>query len=234
MVKFLTPLWSDFVALIFPRLCLACEKPLPHGEPYICLDCQLNLPQTDFHEHKDNLFTEKFLGRVPVEAGAALFYFTKKSKTQHLIHHIKYGDKREVGTALGRFLGKKLAQSPHFQELDFIVPVPLHEKKKILRGYNQAEVFADGLSEVLNIRVETQVLVKIKKTDSQTRKTRLERLKNTEDVFHVSNPSLFEGKSILIVDDVLTSGATLEACAVAVLEEVKNVKISFATIAFAK
>ena len=234
MTKIFAPIWNDFMSLIFPRLCLACENPLPHGEPFICLDCQLTLPQTDFHEHKKNIFTEKFVGRIPLEAGAALFYFTKKSKTQHLIHQIKYADKREAGMALGRFLGQKLVQSPHFQGIDYILPVPLHEKKKILRGYNQAEVFADGLSDIMNIPVEKKILIKIKKTDSQTRKSRLERLKNTEDVFHLTNPSVLEGKSILIVDDVLTSGATLEACALAILDKVENVKISFATIAFAK
>jgi ComF family protein len=234
MMKIFAPIWADFIALFFPRLCLACENPLPRNEPFICLECQVTLPQTDFHEHKINYFTEKFNGRVPLEAAAALFYFTKKSKTQHLIHQIKYNDKREAAVDLGRFLGRNLVQSPHFQGIDFIIPVPLHNQKKILRGYNQAEVFADGLSDILNIPVEKQVLLKIKMTDSQTRKSRLERLKNTEDVFQLNNPSLIIGKSILIVDDVMTSGATLEACALAVLEEVKDVKISFATIAFAK
>ena len=234
MTEIFAPLWADFVALVFPRLCLACNASLPRSEPFICLDCQLTLPQTNFHEHKENPFTEKFVGRIPLEAAAAFFYFTKKSKTQHLIHHIKYEDKREAGVALGRFLGQKLAQSPYFQGLDYIIPVPMHTRKKILRGYNQAEIFAEGLSETLNIPVEKKVLIKIKMTDSQTRKSRLERLKNTEDVFYLTNPTLLSGKNILIVDDVLTSGATLEACALAILENVKDVKISFATLAFAQ
>ncbi len=226
--------WDDFMGLLFPSLCLACSQPITFDETFICLECQATLPETDFHLSKKNPFTERFDGRLPIETAAALFFFTKKSKTQHLIHQIKYEDKREVAFELGRCLGQKLTQQPHFQGIDYIIPVPIHPKKRILRGFNQAEVFADGLSETMHSPVETTVLQKIKMTETQTKMSRLERMRNTEDVFHVTDPSLFSDKNILIVDDVMTSGATLESCANVLLEATPNVKINFATIAFAK
>ena len=233
-MKTLSRLWADFVALLFPRLCLACENPLPYEENHLCLECQLTLPQTDFHLEKNNLFVERFVGRVPIEAGAALFYFTKKSRTQHLVHKIKYHDKREAATELGRMLGRKLMQSVDYQCFSAIIPVPMHPRKQILRGYNQAEMFANGLSEAMNIPVEKTALRKVKMTETQTKKNRFERLENIEDVFELANPSVLKGKNVLIVDDVMTTGATLEACAHAILTKMDDVKIGFATIAFAK
>ena len=226
--------WDDFINLLFPRLCLACSEPISFNETFICLECQATLPETDFHLSKKNPFTERFDGRLPIETAAALFFFTKKSKTQHLIHQIKYDDKREVAFELGRCLGQKLTQQAHYQGIDFLIPVPMHPKKLIQRGFNQAEIFANGLSEVLNIPVQTSVLKKIKMTETQTKMSRLQRMSNTEDVFHLTNPSVLHKKNILIVDDVMTSGATLESCANVLLEGESSVKINFATIAFAK
>ncbi|MBL7815323.1 MAG: ComF family protein [Saprospiraceae bacterium] len=226
--------WDDFLNLLFPRLCLACNEPVAFDEAHICLDCQALLPETDFHLSKINDFTARFEGRLPVEAAAALFFFTKKSKTQHLIHQIKYQDKREAAFDLGRYYGQKLLQQPHFQGIDYLIPVPMHIKKRIQRGFNQAEIFANGLSETLNVPVNTSVLTKIKATETQTKKTRLERLKNAEDVFHLTDKTLLRDKKILIVDDVMTSGATLEGCANSILAETPTTKIYFVTLAIAK
>jgi ComF family protein len=234
MKKTILRVWDDFVSLLFPRLCLACEQPLPYDEPFICLDCQLDLPQTDFHKHKINAFTERFEGRLSVRSATALYYFTKHSKTQHLIHKIKYHDKREAAITLGFMLGNKLLESLYFKNIDYIIPVPMHADKELRRGYNQADFFARGISESMDIPVLFDVLKKIKKTDTQTHKSRLERFNSVEDAFVLNTPSVVEGKNVLIVDDVMTTGATLEACAQTILKTYPDVKISFATIAYSR
>jgi ComF family protein len=226
--------WDSFMALLFPRLCLACDQPLPFDEPYLCFDCQANLPETDFHLTVNNEFLDKMSVFFPLQAAVALFYFTKKSKTQHLIHRIKYEDKREVAVELGKWLGKKIVQQSAFKAIDCIVPVPMHPKKQRLRGYNQAELFANGISEATHWRVEKTALRKVKMTESQTRKSRMERSANVAEVFELSAPSLLTGKNILLVDDVMTTGATLDACASVILEALPQATISVATIAFAK
>ncbi|MDZ7878011.1 MAG: phosphoribosyltransferase family protein [Saprospiraceae bacterium] len=225
--------WADFIALFFPRLCIACAQPLPKSEQYLCLDCQITLPETDFHNTYPNTFTARFDGRVHLEAATALFFFTKKSRTQHLIYQIKYHDKREAAVELGRLLGDKMAQSSNFKNIDYIIPVPMHPTKQRWRGYNQAEMFANGLSDALNVAVETRFLRKTKMTVSQTKMSRNERLHNTQEVFELLDTKPLRGKNILIVDDVMTTGATLESCAVAIAEKLPDVKISFATIAYA-
>lgn len=234
MLKKLTHYLKDFFNLFFPPICLACEKPMDNTDDFICLNCHFHLPQIDFLMASHNAMIERFEGRIPFQSGAALYYFTKKSRTQHLIHHIKYKDKREAAILLGKKLGNKMKEMSNFQNFDMIIPVPMHPRKKILRGYNQAELVAEGLSMSLHVQVNNKVLIKKRMTDSQTKKSRLQRLQNIEDVFELNTPSVLEGKNILIVDDVLTTGATLEACAMAILEKTQNVKMSIATLAFAK
>jgi ComF family protein len=225
-------IWADFIALFFPRLCIACAQILPKTERCLCLDCQLTLPETDFHHTSPNTFTARFDGRVPLEAATALFYFTKESRTQRLIFQIKYDDKREAAVELGRLLGEKIAHSSVFQGIDYIIPVPMHPTKQRWRGYNQAEMFANGLSDALNVVVNTTALRKVKMTVSQTKMSRTERLSNTQEVFELTKPQFLKGKNIRIVDDVMTTGSTLESCAVAIREKLPDVKISFATIAY--
>lgn len=233
MMNTLQRYFVNFLELFFPKVCLACSQTLPDSESFICLDCQLTLPTTDFHLYQENEMTRKFEGRISIQAATALFYFTKMSRTQHLIHQIKYQDKRDAAIELGKMLGLKMATSPYFKNIDCIIPVPMHPRKEILRGYNQAEILAQGISQITQWTIRTNVLIKKRMTESQTRKSQLERFKNTEDIFDCSSMPLKE-ENVLIVDDVLTTGATLEACIMALQEKYPKLKISIATIAFAK
>ncbi len=224
---------DDAFCLFYPRLCLSCEDRHLPPKQIICTSCDFKLPRTDFHLHLENDFTKKFWGRVNINTAAALFYFYKKSKTQNLIHNLKYKEKKQIGIDLGKMLGKSLSKSILYQDIDFIVPIPLHIKKEIKRGYNQSSVFAQGLSETMNIPWLHNGLERKIYTETQTKKSRMDRFQNVMEAFHVPQPHLLKNKHILLVDDVLTTGATLEAGAIKLLE-VENTKVSLATIAFAK
>ncbi|HFA51901.1 MAG TPA: ComF family protein [Bacteroidetes bacterium] len=222
----------DLVYLLYPHLCLACGRNAPPYGQDICTPCKATLPESNFHHQKVNPFTEKFWGRLHLQTGAALYLFTKKGKVAQLIHNFKYQGKKEIGTALGRRYGHALNRAEHFREIDCIVPVPLHWKKLRHRGFNQSEMFANGLSESMGVPVIKDGLERLSFTSTQTKKSKLGRLENMEGVFAVKKPKRLEGKHILLVDDVLTTGSTLEACGIELLK-VPGAKLSMVTIAMA-
>ncbi len=223
---------KGFLALFYPNLCLACKEKSLHGDDILCIQCQYQLPKTDFHLHKENEFTNRLWGRLDLFAGAALYRFTKKGKVQRLIHQLKYKGKIEVGIKLGVLYGLSLKQSELFHDVECIVPVPLHSKKLHKRGFNQSALFAQGLAQSMEIPWYADGLKRLVYTETQTKKNRAERLENVLNVFEVYQPQRMEGKHILLVDDVITTGATLEACGVKLLE-IPNVKLSMATLVFA-
>ena len=223
--------FEDFLCLFFPHLCLACEYNSPLYGEHICTSCRATLPEADFHFRKENPFTEKFWGRVPLQAGAPIYLFTKESRVQNLIHHLKYKGKSEIGTILGRKMGTMLRQSPLFADVDVIVPVPLHVRKLRIRGYNQSEVFGNGISETFGRPCIGNAMSRVIHSESQTKQSRESRLHNVGEVFEVAKPKQLKGKHILLVDDVLTTGATLETCASRLLEV--QARVSMATIAMA-
>lgn len=226
------PWWNDFLSLFFPLLCLLCRQNQRSTNQPLCLACQAKLSPTNLHLYQDNEFTDRFIGRVQLETAAALYYFSKTSKVQILLHLLKYGDRPMVGVQLGRFYGQLLKEQALFSTIDLIIPVPLHPKRERQRGYNQSTQFAIGLSEVLNVPYSEDVLERRIYTPTQTGKNRVDRLENVLTAFQLKQKDLIADKHILLVDDVLTTGATLEACALQ-LQKASNVKISMAAIAIA-
>jgi len=230
----LTPkqLLHGFIALFYPHLCLACEKEQPPLSDIICIKCQYKLPRTEQHLQTENAFTERFWGRIPLQAGAAMYHFVKGGAMQRLLHHLKYKGRKEVGSTLGEWYGQLLRNAPAFQDIDLIVPVPIHPRKKRIRGYNQSDHIAEGLAKSMQKPWLPDGLQRVEHTQSQTTKSRMERFENVMRAFAVKNATALQGKHILLVDDVLTTGATLEACALKLLD-VPDTKVSMATLAMA-
>ncbi|MDX1909990.1 MAG: ComF family protein [Saprospiraceae bacterium] len=228
----LAELWSGLLHLLYPELCVACGNERPAGNVCFCYRCKAKLAASDMYMLKENEFVQRLWGRLFLETGAAAYYFSRNSPIRMAIHHLKYKNKPEIGILIGREFGQKLRTVPHFSSVESIIPVPLHPRKERLRGYNQSAMFARGLSEALEIPVLHQVLHRREFTETQTRKKRMDRFQNVGEVFSVEKPALIEGRHLLLVDDVLTTGATLEVCGQALLAHA-NTKLSCATIAIA-
>lgn len=224
---------SDFLSLIFPRICSGCGNTLWQHEEVICRLCEFHLPKTRFHTYQDNPVARIFIGRVPVSSAMAFLYFHKGNTVQRLIHQLKYKGRKDIGVFLGKLYGAELYGSAFSDPPDLIVPVPLHRKKYMKRGYNQSEQFAIGLSEALHIPLNRHILTRTRFTETQTRKNRFLRWQNVRNIFEVNRPVQWKGMHILLVDDVVTTGATLEACAEALLS-IPEVTVSVACIATAK
>jgi len=224
---------ADFVALLFPQLCAACGNTLVANEDLICIDCRYNLPLTNFHLHDDNIVASQFWGKIKVEAAYSLYYFAKGGKVQSLMHQFKYKGVSKIGNILGAIAGDQLARNEIFKTVDLIIPVPLHKSRLKERGYNQSACFAEGIATKLNVGVDTGNLVRERATETQTHRSRFARFENMQQVFMVKQPELLANKHVLLVDDVITTGSTLEACGLKLLE-IPGLKLSIATIAYAE
>lgn len=222
----------DVASLIYPRVCSGCQQSLFKHEEFICNKCYLTLPKTNYHLQEGNPIERIFFGRAGIKAASSFLFFQKKGSVQKLLHALKYKNKPEVAQLLGTWYGQDLKKSEIFSGIDYIIPVPLHKKRLQKRGYNQSEHFAKGLSEVLSIPIVTNVLIKGKFTETQTHKTREERAENISTSFYLQNSEIIKNKNILLVDDVITTGATTEAC-ILKLQENTNATISVASIAYA-
>ncbi len=216
-----------------PQICPGCRQRRPPRGQWLCLSCEARLPLTDFHLQAENPVTDRLWGRFPLKSGAAMLLFRKDGIAQHLIHHLKYKGRRVVGYELGRRYGRMLRQSPYFDHIELIVPVPLHPRKQRLRGYNQAAVFGEGLAATMGVPLLADALQRTRFTQTQTRKSQSERLHNVAGAFALARPEQLNGKHILLVDDVLTTGATIESCAHTLLQ-VPRLRLSIATIAMAR
>lgn len=224
--------FSDLFNLFFPRKCNHCGNNLDKTETEICKKCLFEIPKTNFHTDTDNPVNKTFWGRVNIEFATSGYYFTKKSILQNLLHHIKYHNKKELAFELGKYLGTELSLADNFRDCDVLIPVPLHLVKKKKRGYNQSEWIAKGMSEKLDIPVNTTILMRHLNSKSQTKKNREERWENVRSAFNVKIPDKFSAQHILLVDDVITTGATIEACASLLIKHL-GTKVSIASLAFA-
>ncbi len=205
-------LWGDFVTLFFPNHCLGCSGSLVKGEEILCTYCILELPKTKYHEEVDNIIMSRLSGRLPLVFALAYLKFRKTGVVQHLLHQLKYNNHPEIGVKLGKIYGKELIDSGYINKFDLIVPIPLHSSRKRSRGYNQSAKFAEGLSSSMKIPWDENIVVRKIKTTSQTRKSKAERWINVKDVFVIQQPEKVINKRILLIDDIITTGATLEAC----------------------
>lgn len=222
---------GNFINLLFPRLCQACNGSLLGSEHLLCTNCLFNLPYTDFHQQPDNAVARQFWGKVNLQGVYALLYFEKGGKVQHLMHQLKYKNMPAIGNRLGAIAGEQLLQTQTFSNIDAIIPVPLHKSRMRERGYNQSTHFAQGLAQKLDAPITEYQLIRGVKTSTQTRKNRFERFANMQQVFIVTNPEALQEKHILLVDDIVTTGSTLEACAQELLK-VPGLKLSIAAIAY--
>ena len=223
---------SDTLHLFYPHTCTGCGSDTLHKENLLCINCINDLPHTNFAQHADNPVEKIFWGRIPINAAHSEFYFSKDALIQFLIHQLKYKGNKEMGIYLGELMGKSLLTSNRFLHIDAIVPLPLFADKERKRGYNQANIISQGITAIMNIPIVQNNVCRKRFTETQTKKHRTERWENVAESFIVTDPAALQGRHILLIDDVITTGATLEACAKDILS-IEHVKISIATVALA-
>ena len=220
----------NLLNLFFPKVCLGCQNHLTDNERHICTSCRHQLPLTNFHSDRSNAVHKMLYGRIKIEEATALLHFSKKGIVQQLMHNLKYRGQEDVGQFLGEWLGEALKNSDSFKTIDVVVPVPLHKTKEKKRGYNQVDKFAKALAIALNAEYNTKTLIKNLATKTQVFKDRLKRSSNIDANFAIAEKELLKGKHILLVDDIITTGATIEACSNA-LFMIDDLKLSIATMA---
>jgi ComF family protein len=223
---------SPLIHLFYPHICLGCSTDILEEDHPICLMCLSQLPHTEFALYAENPVEKLFWGRLQLNGAFSEFYFNKGNVIQSLIHELKYKGNKSIGLYLGRIMAGSLKQSNRFRNIDALVPLPLFSDKEKRRGYNQSLLICEGVSGVMNIPIITDNVIRERATETQTKKKRKERWQNVEDSFKVKRPGELENKHILLIDDVLTTGATLDACASEILK-VPGITLSIATLAYA-
>jgi ComF family protein len=230
-MSWLKDMKESLLHLAFPHVCAGCGNDILDRESMLCLDCLSALPQTGFHRYNNNPVEKVFWGRLPLLQATAHFYFTKASLMQRLMHSFKYRGNQELGIYLGRLIGADLVQSGRFSGVEALIPLPLFAKKQKQRGFNQADVLCKGIAGVIQLPVLENVITRPAFTETQTKKNRVERWQNMEGKFELARAEAIANKHILLVDDVVTTGATLEACGHELLKA-ENVQLSIATLCY--
>ncbi|WP_430894586.1 ComF family protein [Paraflavitalea sp. sgz302555] len=230
MNKMIQPI-EGLMHLFFPNCCEGCGSELIQNRHKLCLSCWSQLPLTRFEWHPNNPVERIFWGRIPLLGASSHLYFTKESLLQHLMHQFKYKGAQELGLELGRSMGRSIQESNRFSNISGLIPLPLHPSRERKRGYNQARVLCEGLSEETGIPVFNNLIIRNTATITQTHKSRVERWQNMVGKFSIPNPRLLQNKDWLLVDDVITTGATLEACAAGILQ-VPGARLGIASLAY--
>lgn len=223
--------FNDLFQLFFPNICVTCEGKLLNNEKILCTLCRHDLPIICYNDYKNNKISNSFSGKISIEMAASFLFYTKGGKTTKLIHELKYKGNQQIGSFIGVWFGHLLNESNKFKQIDFIIPVPLHQKKLKKRGYNQLTNFGKSLAEQLHTIYKPGILIRTSSTKTQTLKERFERFSNVDTKFYLSDINLLKNKHVLLIDDVITTGATLESCCKE-LQKTENIKISIATIAY--
>jgi ComF family protein len=231
-MSYIYNLWDDFISLLFPRLCYACGTHLLRNEHLICTECYIVIPRTNYHTQNENPVEKLFWGRCLIQKAATFSFYNKGSRIRELIHNLKYKGIREVGFELGRIYGLSLKSSEFLNGIDLIIPVPLHPSKKRVRGFNQSDYISNGIGEATGLPVYTEILARIAVSATQTKRSRYDRWTNVEGIFRVTDSDSIIGKHVLLIDDVITTGSTIESCANELLK-FEGVKVSVAALAFA-
>ena len=222
---------DSFLHLLFPHVCCGCGNDILDKESVLCLRCIDAMPETNFELHPNNPVEKKFWGRLQLQHATAQYYFTRESLMQRLMHQFKYKGNKELGFQLGKIMGESLKKSTRF-DIDALIPLPLFPVKEKKRGYNQATVLCEGIAESMQVPIFRDVIIRPQHTDTQTKKGRIERWQNMEGKFVLTKPEAVINKNVLLIDDVVTTGATLEACGIELLKA-ENVKLSIAALCYA-
>lgn len=224
---------QDVFQLFFPETCEICGTSLRNGEHLICTDCLLDIPKINLYDCDQNLVVDMLVGTVPFIKAAAFFNYQKHSGYAHLIHKLKYQGRDDIGILLGEMFAVELDKIAFFCDIDAIVPIPLHRRRQRKRGYNQSQKIAEGIAHIVGVPIYDKVVERVVYTDTQTKKNKEERMHNVKDIFKVVDPIPLAGKHILVLDDVITTGATCLACAETIMKESQVRQISIAGIAIA-
>ena len=224
--------FQNLLQTLFPSTCACCGDVLMVGEKQICINCLVNLSATHYSSHDDNHTERQLAGRIPLQNATSIYVFRHGNTVQQLIHAMKFHGNSDLCILMGRQMGLELLQSGRFDDIDLLVPVPLHWRRRLQRGYNQSELLCQGIGQIMGRPVNTRAVVRHRYTHQQSLQTSADREENVKDAFRLRRPEDIQGKHILLVDDVLTTGATLASCCDA-LKQANNLKISVATLSIA-
>jgi ComF family protein len=225
-------IFQNFLSLFYPKLCAVCGAPLTENEKFLCMECMFCLPKTNYHLNPDNPAADCFAGKINIVKASSFLFYNKGGIAQTIVEHIKYHGYRQLGEWMGKLMAEEMLSSGFFSDIDIIVAVPLNKKKERKRGFNQAEIIAKGIADTTGIKRTGDNIVRTRANPTQTKKGLFDRWINTQNLFETVDTAYFADKHILLIDDVLTSGSTLEAVARAVMQA-QNSKVSILTLAIA-